>query len=259
MNCPTIMVHVGKQYKALVDLGAVISLVRYSTDQTIDKKFKITIQLTSIQVTTADGSPMTALGMTTLQLRIADFRFSHTFIIYNRLLEVELLFGIDVQKKYSLYYTWGREKKKQKDGKFLTYTRNCEQKAHIAVFKSTLKIPPWHNGIVPMKIKRHVIKGHTAYFISNQDSKKGKDPNIRIIDEFHNIKGKTFVNILISNYTNKHITFNKGEYIGCLEPPIEEIHCTLANTDSLTNHSITMERMMAKKVEPDTLNYSTTS
>ena len=78
----------------------------------------------------------------------------------------------------------------QRVGKFLTYTRNCKQKANIAVVKSTLKIPTRHNGIISMKIKGHVIKGHTAYFISNQDSKKGKDPNIHIIDGIHNIKGK---------------------------------------------------------------------
>ena len=103
-----------------------------------------------------------------------------------------------------------------------------------------------------MKIKEHVIKGHMAYFISNQDSKKGKDPNIHITDGIHNIKEKTNVNILISNYTNKHITFNKGEYIIYLEPPIEETQHTAANTDSFTNHSITTERMMAKKVELNT-------
>ena len=31
------------------------------------------------------------------------------------------------------------------------------------------------------------------------------------------------MNILVSNYTNKHITFHKGEYIGHLQPTIEEI------------------------------------
>ena len=168
---------------------------------------------------------------------------------------MELLFGIYVQKKYSLSYAWDKEKTcyKQKDGKFLTYTRNCRQKANIAVTKSSLRIPSRHNGIIAMKIKGHVIKGHMAYFISNQDSKKGKDSNIHIIDGIHNIKGKTHVNVLISTHTNKHITCNKGEYAGYLGPPIEEIQHTPANTDSLTNHSITIERMMAKKVEPDTL------
>ena len=47
------------------------------------------------------------------------------------------------------------------------------------------------------------------YIISNQDSTKGKDPNINIINSICNIKGETSVNILVSNYTNKHITFNK--------------------------------------------------
>ena len=52
---------------------------------------------------------------------------------------------------------------------------------------------------------------------------KGKDPNINIVNGIQHIKGKTYVNILVSNYTNKHIMFNKGEYIGHLEPTIEEI------------------------------------
>ena len=111
----------------------------------------------------------------------------------------------------------------QKDGSFLTYTRNYKQKATIGIVKSTLKIPPRHNGIIPIEIKGHTITGHTAYFISDQDSMKGKDPNINIINGIHNIKNKTFVNILVSNYTNKHITFNKGEYVGHLEPTIEDI------------------------------------
>ena len=60
------------------------------------------------------------------------------------------------------------------------------------------------------------------------------------------------MNILVSNYTNKHITFNKGEYVGHLEPPIDDISQFSANPDSPTTHSITMERMMAEKVELDT-------
>ena len=103
-----------------------------------------------------------------------------------------------------------------------------------------------------MKIKGHVIKGQTAYFISNQDSKKGKGHNIHIIDGIHNIKGKTYVKVLISKYTNKHITFNKEEYVGHLEPPMDKIQHTPANTVLLTNHSITMETMMAEKGELDT-------
>ena len=110
----------------------------------------------------------------------------------------------------------------QRDGKFLMYTRNCEQKATIGIVKSSLKIPPQHNGVVPIKITRQTIKEHMAYFITDEDSTKGRDPNINIINNIHNIKGKTSVNILVSNYTNKHIKFNKGEYIGHLEPAMED-------------------------------------
>ena len=57
-----------------------------------------------------------------------------------------------------------------------------------------------------------------AYFITDENSTKGRDQNINIINGIHSIKGKTSVNVLVSNYTNKHIKFNKGEYIGCHEP-----------------------------------------
>ena len=59
------------------------------------------------------------------------------------------------------------------------------------------------------------------------------------------------LNILVSNYTNKHITFNKGEYVGQLEPTIEEIPQTTENPDAPTVHSITTENMTAEKIEPD--------
>ena len=84
------------------------------------------------------------------------------------------------------------------------------------------KIPPTHNGVVPIKITGQAIKEHMAYFINDEDSTKGRDPNINIINGIHNIKGKTSVNVLVSYYMNKHIKFNKGQYIGCLEPTIED-------------------------------------
>ena len=171
---------------------------------------------------------MTALGMTALHLRIADFKFTHNFVICNRLPDTEIIFGIDIQKKFSLSYAWDKEKNChiQRDGKFLIYTRNCEQKATIGTVKSSLKIPPRHNGVIPIKITGPVIEEHMAYFITNDNSTKGRDPNINIINGIHSIKGKTSVNILVSNYTNKHITFNKGEYIGCFEPTIADAMTT---------------------------------
>ena len=87
---------------------------------------------------------MTALGMTALHLRIAEFKFTHNFIICNRLPNTELIFGIDIQKKFSISYAWDKEKNYyiQKEGKFLTYMINCEQKGTIVIDKSSLKIPP---------------------------------------------------------------------------------------------------------------------
>ena len=79
MDCHTITVHAGKHYKALIDLGAAISLIRYSTNQHIDNSFNTPIQPASAKLNTADGLLMTALGMTALHLRIADFKFIHNF------------------------------------------------------------------------------------------------------------------------------------------------------------------------------------
>ena len=198
--------------KALIDSEAAISLIRYFTYQLIDDSFKTPIQLTTTELNTADGSPMIALGMTALHLRIVDFKFTHNFIICNRLPDTEIIFGIDVQKEFSLSYPWNKERNCyiQKDSRFLTYTRNCEQKATIGIVKSTLKIPPRHYGIIPIKIKGHTITGHMAYFISDQDSTKGKVPNINIVNDIHNIKGKTSVNVLVSNYTKNISHSTKG-------------------------------------------------
>ena len=200
MDCLTITVHARKCYKALIDSGAAISRIRYSTYQTIDSSFKTPIQPTTTMLNTEDGSPMMALGITALHLRIVDLKFIPNFIICDRLPDTEILFGIDIQKNISLSYAWDKEKNCciQKDEIFLTYTQHCEPKATIEIIKLTLKIQPGHNGIIPIKIKGHTIKGHTAYFISDQDSTKGKDPNINIISHIHNIKGETSVNILVS-------------------------------------------------------------
>ena len=89
-----------------------------------------------------------------------------------------------------------------------------------------------------------------AYFITDDNSTKSRDPNINIINGIHKIKGKTSVNILVSNYTNKHVTFNKGEYIGCLEPTIMD-DMTIDDSETHSTHSITLQKMMAEQVQPD--------
>ena len=142
----------------------------------------------------------------------------------------------------------------QREGKFLTYTRNCEQKATIGVVKSTLKILPRHNGVVPINITGQAIKEHMAYLITDEDSTKGREPNINITNGIHSIKGKTSVNVLVSNYTSMHIKFNKGEYIGHLESAIEDrITDDIPTQGQPNNHSansVTLPKMMAEQVQP---------
>ena len=85
-----------------------------------------------------------------------------------------------------------------------------------------------------------------AYFITDEDSTKGRDPNINIINSIHNIKGKTSVNILVSHYTNKHFKFNKGKYIGHLEPTREDSVTDDTHTQDQPNinstNSVTLQK-----------------
>ena len=105
MDCLTITVQTRKCYKTLIDSGAAISLIRCLTYQLIDDSFKTPIQPTTTTLNTADGSPIIALGMTEHYLKIADFMFTHNFIICDKLPDTEIIFGIDIQKKFSLSYT----------------------------------------------------------------------------------------------------------------------------------------------------------
>ena len=89
-----------------------------------------------------------------------------------------------------------------------------------------------------------------VYFITDENSTKGRDPNINILNGIHGIKGKTSFNILVSNNTNKHIAFNKGEYIGHLEPAITD-DTTIDDSEAHSTNSITLQKMMAEQVQPD--------
>ena len=242
-----------KHYKVLIDSGTAISLLWYSTYKKIEDCYKTPIQPTTAKLNTADGSPMMALGSTALHLWIAEFKFAQNFIICNQLPETELIFGIDNQKKFSLSYAWDKEKNCyiQRNGKFLVYTHSNTCMTTIVTVKSTLKIPSRHNGVVPIKISGPLITTHMAYFLTDDSTPKGRDPNINIIDGIHKIKGRTSVNILVSNYTNKHLTFHKGEYIGHLKPVV------LDSTDQRDTHqtnSETLKKMMSETVTPNTFN-----
>ena len=112
-------------------------------------------------------------------------------------------------------------------------------------------MPPRHNDVIPMKISGPIINTHMAYSLTDDSTRKGRDPNINIISGIHKIKGKTSVNILVSNYTNKHLTFHKGEYIGHLEPAVMD------STDQPEIHQtnrITLKKMMSETVTPDAFN-----
>ena len=243
----------GKHYKALIDSGATISLLRYSTYKKIEECYKTPIQPTTAKLNTADGSPMSALKSMALHLWIAEFKFTHNFIICDQLPETELIFSIDMQKKFSLSYAWDKERNCyiQRNGKFLVYTHSCDCMATIGTVKSTFKIPPRHNGVIPIRISGPIIKTHMAYFLTDDSTPKGKDSNINIISGIHKIKGKTSVNIPVSNNTNKHLTFHKGEYIGHLEPAV------LDSTDQQETHetnSMTLKKMLSETVTPDAFN-----
>ena len=110
MDCSTITVHAAKCYKALLNSGANISLLRYSAYKNIEDSYKTPIQATTAKLNTADGSAMTVLCMTALHLRIVEFKFTHNFIICNRLPDTEFIFSIDIQKN-SLFPMLGTKKR----------------------------------------------------------------------------------------------------------------------------------------------------
>ena len=152
---------------------------------------------------------MMTLGTMALHLCIADFTFTHNFIVCDQLPDTAFILGMDIQRKFSLSYTWDKDHQCyiQRNGKFLSFMHATQQKATGGTVKSTLKIPPRHNGIVPIKISGPSITTDTAHFIADDSTHKGKDPSINIIEGIHGIKNKSTVNIIVSNYTNKHLTF----------------------------------------------------
>ena len=108
-DCPRVTVHAGKHYQVLIDSGATILLIRHTTYKQIEDCYKTPIQPMAAKLNTADGTPMTTLGSTALHLCIADFKFMHNFIICNQLPDTELIFSIDIQKKFSLSYAWDKD------------------------------------------------------------------------------------------------------------------------------------------------------
>ena len=109
--------------------------------------------------------------------------------------------------------------------------------------KSPLKIPPRHKGIIPVPIKAHNLKAPVGYFISNQQINRKLDPSIHVIDGIYNIKGRPTLHILVANYTNKHVTFNKGQCIGHTEPSIDDMPQASIN-------SLITKKMIDQHIQP---------
>ena len=95
-----------------------------------------------------------------------------------------------------------------------------------------------------MTIKGHNLKAAVGYFISYHHINKRLDPNIHVHDGIYNIKGKSWLHVLVANYTNKHVTFNKGQFIGDIEPSIDHMPQTAFN-------SPTTQKMIDKHLQPD--------
>ena len=122
---------------------------------------------------------MSAIGATALHLRIAEFKFTHNFIICDQLPETELIFDIDIQRKFSLSYACDKERNCyiQREGEFLVYMLACNNhKATSGTVKSMLRIPPQHNGVIPIKISGPIIEEHVAYFITNDNTQRERIP-----------------------------------------------------------------------------------
>ena len=84
-----------------------------------------------------------------------------------------------------------------------------------------------------------------GYFISNQHVNRRFDPSIHVIDGIYNIKDGSTLHILIANYTNKHVTFNKGQHIGHIEPSNDHMPQNSIN-------SLTTQKMIEEHVQPNT-------
>ena len=189
---------------------------------------------------------MSSLGKAILHLQIVNFKFSHTFIICDKLPDTDILFGIDIQERCSLSYSWDVDKQLfiQRVGSFLIYTRNCEQQHNIAIVKSPLKMPSRHKDIIPVTIKGHNLKATVGCFISNQHINCRLDLNNHVLDGIYDIKDKSMLHTLTTNYTNKHVTFNKGQCICHMQPSIDHMLQIAIN-------SLTIQMMIDEHIQPE--------
>ena len=70
------------------------------------------------------------------------------------------------------------------------------------------------------------------------------DPNIHVLDGIYNIKENSQLHVLVANYKNKHVKFNKGQCIGHIKPSIDHMPQTAIN-------SLTTQNMIGKHIHPN--------
>ena len=59
------------------------------------------------------------------------------------------------------------------------------------------------------------------------------------------MKGRSTLHIIVANYTNEHVTFNKGQCIGHIEPFIDHMpYASIKKTH--------LKKMMDEYIQPDT-------
>ena len=69
-----------------------------------------------------------------------------------------------------------------------------------------------------------------GHHIINQHVSSRLDPRIYVIDGIYNVKDRLTLHILVANNTNKHVTFNKGQCIGHIEPSNDHMPQTAINS-----------------------------
>ena len=67
------------------------------------------------------------------------------------------------------------------------------------------------------------------------------------------IKLRSSVNMPVSNYTNKHLMFHKGEYVRHPEPAVMD-DTTIDQRETHQTNSVTLKKMMVETVTPETFN-----
>ena len=99
-----------------------------------------------------------------------------------------------------------------------------------------------------------LLKSRWHTFITDDNTTKGRDLNINIINGIHKIKGRTSVNILVSNYTNKTPNLPQGRISWTfLNQPLQMIPQYIKQKHTKQN-SLTLQKMMAEQVKPDVFN-----